>query len=149
MFERRSCGAGSKGERYYDLAPAEVTWPSDAGSAHSGWQHLLLVRRSIADPTDLALFAVHAHQGTILAVIVRVAGMRWGVEDCFETAKSDCGLDQYEVRQWEPWHRPMALALAAFAFLSVTSTRTAGRAAAHAPDSEAGRQEEDGDTDPP
>lgn len=78
-----------------------------------GWRHLLLVRRSIADPTDLAFFAVHARTGVTLAGIVEVAGMRWAVEDCFGTAMSDCGLDQYEVRQWEPWHRHIALALAA------------------------------------
>ncbi|MFD5514387.1 hypothetical protein ACFWIB_43165 [Streptomyces sp. NPDC127051] len=60
VFERRSCGAGSKGERYYGWALAEVAWPSGAGPARKGWRHLLLVRRSIADPSDLAFFAVHA-----------------------------------------------------------------------------------------
>ncbi|MFD5513746.1 IS701 family transposase [Streptomyces sp. NPDC127051] len=125
VFERRSCGAGPKGERYYDWALAEVVWPSDAGPARRGWQHLLLVRRSVTDPSGLAFFAVHARESTALSAIVNVAGMRWGVEDCFETAKSDCGLDQYEVRHWEPWHRHIALALAAFAFLAVTATRTA------------------------
>ncbi|MFD5513883.1 hypothetical protein ACFWIB_40115 [Streptomyces sp. NPDC127051] len=84
-----------------------------------------LVRRSVTDPSGLAFFAVHARESTALSAIVNVAGMRWGVEDCFETAKSDCGLDQYEVRHWEPWHRHIALALAAFAFLSITATRTA------------------------
>ncbi|MEU5431719.1 IS701 family transposase, partial [Streptomyces olivoreticuli] len=127
VFERRSCGAGAKGERYYDWALAQVSWPSPAGPPRRGWQHLLLVRRSISDPTDLAYFAVHARSGTTLPTLVQVAGMRWGVEDCFETAKSDCGLDQYEVRRWEPWHRHIALVLAAFAFLSVTATRTARR----------------------
>jgi SRSO17 transposase len=125
VFERRSCGAGAKGERYYDWALAEAAWPSGAGPARRGWRHLLLVRRSIADPSDLAFFAVHARESATLPEIVNVAGMRWGVEDCFGTAKSDCGLDQYEVRHWEPWHRHVALALAAFAFLSVTATRTA------------------------
>lgn len=124
-FERRSCGQGAKGERYYDWAQGEVAWPSAAGLARTGRQHLLLVRRSISDPTDLAYFAVHARTGTTLATLVQVAGMRWGVEDCFETAKSDCGPDQYEVRTWEPWHRHIALAIAAFAFLSVSATRTA------------------------
>jgi SRSO17 transposase len=127
VFERRSCGAGAKGERYFDWALTAVAWPSEAGPARRGWQHLLLVRRSISDSTELAYFAVHARTGTTLPALVHVAGMRWGVEDCFETAKSDCGLDQYEVRHWEPWHRHIALALAAFAFLSVTATRTARR----------------------
>ena len=127
VFERRSCGAGAKGQRYFDWALTAVTWPSEAGPARRGWQHLLLVRRSISDPTELAYFAVHARTGATLPALVHVAGMRWGVEDCFETAKSDCGLDQYEVRHWEPGHRHIALALAAFAFLSVTATRTARR----------------------
>ena len=56
---------------------------------------------------------------------MKIAGLRWAVEDCFETAKSDCGPDQYEVRKWEPWHRHIAPAIAAFAFLSVSATRTA------------------------
>jgi SRSO17 transposase len=124
-FERRSCGKGAKGERYYDWALAQVAWPSDAGPPRTGWQHLLLVRRSISDPDEIAYFAVHARTGTTLATLVQVAGLRWGVEDCFETAKSDCGLDQYEVRKWEPWHRHIALSMAAFAFLSVSATRTA------------------------
>lgn len=57
--------------------------------------------------------------------MVQVAALRWGVKGCFETAKSDCGLDQYEVRKWEPWRRRIALSTAAFAFLSVSATRTA------------------------
>jgi SRSO17 transposase len=125
VFERRSCGKGAKGERYYDWALAEVAWPSDAGPTRAGRQHLLLVRRSISDPGELAYFAVHARTDTTLPTLVQVAGLRWSVEDCFETAKSDCGLDQYEVRKWEPWHRHIALSIAAFAFLSVSATRTA------------------------
>jgi SRSO17 transposase len=123
VFERRSCGGGAKGERYFDWALTEVTWPSAAGPARKGWQHL--IRRSISDPGEVAYFAVHARKDTTLATLVKIAGMRWGVEDCFETAKSDCGLDHYEVRHWEPWHRHIALAIAAFAFLSITATRTA------------------------
>ncbi|MGW7201306.1 hypothetical protein [Streptomyces chryseus] len=102
-----------------------MAWPSPAGSARKGWSHQLLIRRSISDSTELAYFAVHARTGTTLPALVQVAGMRWGVEDCFETARSDCGLDQYEVRKWEPWHRHIALSIAAFAFLSVSATRTA------------------------
>ena len=51
------------------------------------------------------------------------------IEDLFETAKTDCGLDQYEVRTWDAWHRHTTLAMAALAFLQVTATR----AAAHLP----------------
>ncbi|MEN3586729.1 IS701 family transposase [Streptomyces sp. ZYX-F-203] len=125
VFERRSCGKGTKGERRYDWALAEVTWPGGSdGGPRRGFVHLLLVRRSISDPSKVAYFAVHARTGTPLSEIVRVMGLRWSIEDCFETAKSDCGLDHYEVRTWDAWMRHITLSMAALAFLNVTATRT-------------------------
>ncbi|MFE7810237.1 hypothetical protein ACFU51_37380 [Streptomyces sp. NPDC057430] len=56
--------------------------------------------------------------------MVRMMGLRWSIEDSFETAKSDCGLDHYEVRTWDAWHRHVTLSMAALAFLTVTATRT-------------------------
>ncbi|MEU9015071.1 hypothetical protein AB0D12_36150 [Streptomyces sp. NPDC048479] len=61
----------------------------------------------------------------MLTTLVQVAGLQWSVEDCFETAKTDCGLDQYEVRGWDQWHRHVTSSVAALAFLSVTAARTA------------------------
>lgn len=78
LFKRRSCGGGAKGERYFDWALTEVTWPSAAGPARRGWQHLLLIRRSISDPSEVAYFAVHARKATTLPTLVKIAGMRWG-----------------------------------------------------------------------
>lgn len=125
IFERRSCGAGAKGLRSYDWALAEVTWPGGAENGpRRGYLHLLLVRRSITDPSQIAYFAVHAPTGTPISEIVRVMGLRWSIEDCFETAKSDCGLDHYEVRTWDAWHRHITLSMAALAFLTITDTRT-------------------------
>ncbi|MFC5954621.1 hypothetical protein ACFP51_09025 [Streptomyces pratens] len=123
-FERRSCGDGAKGERFYDWALAEASWPSAAGSPRRGWSHLLLVRRSLSDPSEVAYFIVHARIGSTLPTLVKTAGLRWAVEDCFETTKSDCGLDRYEVRKGNrgtdtsPWLVPPSL-------LSVSATRTA------------------------
>lgn len=125
VFERRSCGTGTKGERRYDWALTEVTWPGGAdGGSRRGLVHLLLVRRSITDPTKVAYFAVHARTGTPLTEIIRVMGLRWSIEDCFETAKSDCGLDHYEVRTFDAWMRHITLSMAALAFLTTTATRT-------------------------
>lgn len=125
VFERRSCGTGAKGLRSYDWALADVTWPGGAeGGPRRGHAHLLLVRRSISDPSQVAYFAVHAKAGTPIGEIVRVMGLRWSIEDCFETAKSDCGLDHYEVRTWDAWHRHITLSMAALAFLTITDTRS-------------------------
>lgn len=128
IFERRSCGKGAKGLHSYDWALAEVTWPGGAENwPRRGYVHLLLVRRSITDPRHVAYFAVHAETGTPIGEIVRVMGLRWSIEDCFETAKSDCGLDHYEVRTWDAWHRHITLSMAALAFLTITDTRTRDR----------------------
>jgi SRSO17 transposase len=56
---------------------------------------------------------------TTLEEMVAVVGKRWAVEECFETAKGECGLDQYEVRGWTGWHRHITLSLLAHAYLTV------------------------------
>jgi SRSO17 transposase len=48
-----------------------------------------------------------------------VAGTRWTIEECFEAAKGEVGLDQYEVRSWTGWHRHITLAMLALAYLTV------------------------------
>jgi SRSO17 transposase len=57
--------------------------------------------------------------------LVRVAGARWAIEDLFELAKGDCGLDEYEVRSWVGWHRHVTLSLLALATLTAIRSRAA------------------------
>ena len=77
------------------------------------------MRRSLADPTDLAYYVVYAPADLTLPTLVEVAGQRWKVEECFELAKAEVGLDHYEVRHWEGWYRHITLSLWALAFLTV------------------------------
>lgn len=111
-WRRLSAGNGSKGPRLYDWACLE--W----GRA-DGWSHWLLVRRSLTNLQDLAYYFVFAPSGTPLEEMVRVAGTRWTIEECFEAAKGEVGLDQYEVRKWHGWYRHITLAMAAHAWLTV------------------------------
>jgi SRSO17 transposase len=60
-----------------------------------------------------------------LVGLVRVAGTRWAVEEGFQQAKTEVGLDHYEVRRWPGWYRHITLALLAHAFLVVTRTKAA------------------------
>ncbi len=76
------------------------------------------MRRSIADPADLAYFVVLAPAGLRLLDLARVAGRRWLVEECFEAAKQEVGLADYEVRSWRGWHRHVTLAMLALALLA-------------------------------
>lgn len=87
------------------------------------WCRWLLVRRRVRDPTDLTAFVVFAPQGTTLADAVQVAGVRWTIEICFEAAKSEVGLDHYEVRSWTGWYRHITLVMWALAFLVVLRAR--------------------------
>ncbi|MDQ0957318.1 SRSO17 transposase [Streptomyces sp. B4I13] len=55
--------------------------------------------------------------------LVRVAGTRWAIEECFQAAKNECGLDQYEVRRYVGWYRHITLAMLAHAFLAAMSAQ--------------------------
>ena len=119
-WRRVSCGAGAKGPRAYDwaLIPTNGPRPREYGR----W---VLIRRSVADPAEVAYFACGGPPGATLADLVRVAGMRWAIEECFELAKGDCGLDEYEVRSWAGWHRHATLSLFALAVVAVIRSRVA------------------------
>jgi SRSO17 transposase len=110
---RLSAGDGAKGPRWYDWC-----WLPLADPLEPTWRRWLLVRRSVSDPTDLAAYAVFAPQDTLLEQVVRVAGARWTIESCFEAAKGEVGLDQYEVRSWTGWYRHITLVMWALALLA-------------------------------
>jgi len=117
-WRRLSAGAGTKGERLFDWARVRLVPPPDGSGDAPPRERWLLVRRSIADPADLAYFVVLAPAGLRLVDLARVAGRRWLVEECFEAAKQEVGLADYEVRSWRGWHRHVTLAMLAPALLA-------------------------------
>jgi SRSO17 transposase len=119
-WQRLSAGDGAKGPRWYDWYRLPLVPPLQEGD-----ERWCLVRRSIADPTDLQAYVTFAPVGTDLATLVAVAGRRWTIEVAFEQAKGEVGLDQYEVRSWTGWYRHMTLALFAQALLTVVRLRLA------------------------
>jgi SRSO17 transposase len=123
-WERLSAGAGSKGPRTYDWLRLELSDPPQ-----SGWRRTLLIRRSISDPSEVTAYIAFARAATTLAELVRVAGMRWTVEESIECAKGEVGLDHYEVRSFSGWYRHMTLAMWAGAFLSVIREETGAEVA--------------------
>jgi len=111
-WRRLSAGDGAKGPRLYDWACVPCS------GAARGFRGALLVRRSIAKPTELTFYLTHAPEGAALAELVRAAGARWSIESLFEQAKGEVGLDHYEVRSWVGWHRHATLAMLALAYLA-------------------------------
>src|ERR1019366_1856370 len=105
------------GERLYDWALMQL-------SKQDGWTRALLLRRSIEEKPECAYYLCYAPTGKdTIETLVRVAGQRWLIEQSFETAKGECGLDHYEVRHWHGWYRHITLSMLAHAVLSVLRAR--------------------------
>ena len=115
---RASAGTGSKGERLYDWARVALPEPEAycEGVRAGRW---LLMRRSIAEPEEIAYYLCYGPARTSAHELIRIAGRRWQIEDCFEAAKGEVGLDEYEVRKWDGWHRHITLCSLAHAYLVV------------------------------
>src|ERR1700682_678694 len=82
------------------------------------WTRGLLIRRRIADG-DLAFFTTWCPAATSIETLVAVEGHRWAIEDSFETAKNEFGLDHNESRSWHGWHRHVSMVMLAFAMMAV------------------------------
>jgi SRSO17 transposase len=125
-WKRLSCADGAKGPRLFDWAVASLP----AGEhTPSGWGRRLLVRRQIltddqldaGKQPELAYYLCAGPPGTRDEDLIGVAGARWAIEECFQTAKTEVGLDQYQVRRYDAWYRHITLALLAHAYLAVTA----------------------------
>jgi SRSO17 transposase len=115
-WQRLSAGEGTKGARLHDWAYCGLAGldaaPND--STTGLWTRGLLIRRNIADG-DLAFFSTWCPAGTGIAALVTAEGHRWAIEDSFETAKNELGLDRNETRSWHGWHRHVPMVMLAFA----------------------------------
>ena len=122
---RLSAGQGSKGERLYDWAYLELAdlAADEYDPDRSGlWTRGLLIRRGLNDGA-LAFFSTWCPAGTGIATLVAVEGRRWAIEDAFETAKNELGLDHNETRSWHGWHRHVSLVMLAFAMMAAVRHR--------------------------
>jgi SRSO17 transposase len=131
-WKRLSSGDGPRGARLYDWAYCELA-DLDAAKHNTdrarmserlpltlnvrSWTQGLLIRRNIADG-ELAFFSTWCPAGTAIETLVRVEGHRWVIEDSFETAKNELGLDHNETLTWHGWHRHVSLVMLAFAVLA-------------------------------
>jgi len=124
-WRRLSSGEGTKGPRwhnwaYVELADLEIGQYNDILAGE--WTRGLLIRRNIASG-DLAFFSTWCPKGTPIEKLVEVEGHRWAIEDSFETAKNELGLDHNETRSWHGWHRHVSLVMLAFAMMAVIRHR--------------------------
>lgn len=123
-WQRLSAGAGAKGERVYDWARVRLM-----RLQQPPWDHWLLVRRHPSKPDQLAYYVVFGPADTTLATLARIAGRRWAIEECFEVAKQEVGLADYEIRSRHGWYRHITLAMLALAFLAAMRVKLKAAAA--------------------
>jgi SRSO17 transposase len=119
-WQRLSAGEGTRGARLHDWAYLELADldADEFNDALSGtWTRGLLIRRDIADG-ECAYFSTWCPAGTVIEALVAVEGRRWAIEDAFETAKTELGLDHNETRSWHGCHRHVSLVMLAFAMLA-------------------------------
>ena len=105
---------GSKESRVYDWARARLPYLTA-----DGWAQWMLLRRAVDEPAEVAYYRAYGPAAAPLEELARVAGARWQIEEGFERAKGEVGLDHYEVRRWDGWHRHVTLCLLAHAYLEV------------------------------
>jgi len=73
-----------------------------------GPAHTLLVARNVLDPKEIKYFLSNLPidgQTVTLKWLLWVAFSRWPIERCFEIAKSELGMDHFEMRSWRGIHR--------------------------------------------
>jgi SRSO17 transposase len=108
---------GSKGPVVADFAALRAVTTRHGVPGGEVW---VLMRRAVGEPgeeVEVKVYLSNARAGTPLAELVRVSGLRWPIECCFEEGKSELGLDHYELRSWPGWHHHMTLVLLAHHFL--------------------------------
>jgi len=124
-WQRLSAGEGTKGARLHDWAYCELAdLEADEYDETKSelWTRGLLIRRNISDG-DLAFFTTWCPAGTAIQTLVSVEGHRWAIEDSFEAAKNELGLNHNETRSWHGWHRHVSLVMLAFAMMAVIRYR--------------------------
>lgn len=111
---------GSQGPRVYEYAEVWV-WFSEEGLP--GPPERLLIRRSLAQESEVKYHRSNAPAEVPLEKLAAVRGTRWTIEEDIQSAKGECGLDEYETRGWVGWHHHTALSMLALAFLVLQKQR--------------------------
>jgi SRSO17 transposase len=107
-------GEGAKGPKEYEWLRIPVVEKRRKMPGQNLW---LIARRSPENRDDIRYFISNAPRKTTLQELAVLVSTRWTIEQCFEEAKGETGLAEYEARLWPCWHRHMTLSMMAHSFL--------------------------------
>ena len=111
---------GGRGARPAGIRLGPDPGPDRLAARPRDW---LLARRSISDPAEIAYYACYGPRRSSLADLAWTAGSRWHIEECFQQAKGEAGLDHYQVRTWRAWYAHITLSMLALAWLAASRAR--------------------------
>jgi SRSO17 transposase len=126
-WRRITVAEGSQGPRVYEYAEVWV-WFSEEGLP--GPRERLLARRSLGQEPELKYHRAYATADVPLVKLAQVRAARWTIEEDIQSAKGECGLDEYETRGWVGWHHHTALSMLALTFLVLQRARLGEKRAA-------------------
>ncbi|XVQ82998.1 IS701 family transposase [Microbispora siamensis] len=123
-WKRLPAGDGSQETRSYDWALATIH-----AEGEPGYRRRLLIRRGpslqAGGEPELTFYLCHNPAGTVIDDLAHVAGTHRAIGECFRSARDETGLDHYQVRRYDAWHRHVTLAMLAHAYLAVTAAAPA------------------------
>lgn len=104
---------GSKGTIRARVTRLRIVVSRDGLPGEDLW---LFIRKSLSD-SEVKYALSNAPEDIPLQEMIRVSTLRWPIEQCFQEGKSELGMDHYEHRSWDAWHRHMTFVFVAQLFL--------------------------------
>jgi SRSO17 transposase len=113
---------GSQGPLVIEAVKVRVQ--AKTAPSQDGDETLVVIREPQADGSlKHDYYLSNAPVETPLAEFARVSKAAHRIEECFERAKGESGLADYEVRTWRGWHHHQTLSLIATWFLTQETRR--------------------------
>lgn len=114
FWYRRKVSEGTKGPIEYEFTKRRVTLSKEGLPNKTVW---LIIKRTLGINREYSYYISNALLSTRLRLFVWLSGVRWAIEQCFEEAKSELGMDDYEVRKYPGWNHHMLTCMLAHFFL--------------------------------
>ncbi|KJU85204.1 ISXo8 transposase [Candidatus Magnetobacterium bavaricum] len=114
FWYRRKVSEGTKGAIEYEFTKRRVILSKNGAPYKTVW---LLVKRTLEDSPTYYYYMSNASVSTRLKRFIWLSGIRWAIEQCFGEAKTELGMDHYEVRKYSGWNHHMLTCILAHFFL--------------------------------
>ncbi len=123
-WRRLTVAEGSQGPRVFEYAEVAV-WFSEEGFPPG--PERLLVRRGLGQDPEVKYHRTNAPASVSLQELASARAKRWSIEQDFQNAEGECGLDEYETRGWVGWHHHTVRSMLALWLLARQRDRSGGK----------------------